>query len=293
MEQFWLPLAAMFLSSFLCFAYLADGIQSFLEGVGVPVVHGSEELGDVLGRLEVRAVLQADGEAVKALADEAGVLAAGALLVQAAGDAGHERRVQASREQHSPGHVTHHAAAHGVDEVRAQLAEVDLVAGRLDGGEPAGVPPLHEVVGLAAEVLARGRLVVRGAVVVQGLHLRAEPDGAVGGVAVVQRRDAHLVSDGEELVDLLVVDHEAEHAAQLVHEVHAVLLVQRDDHFAVTARAGHVAEAVLGELVVQRHVVVDLSVGRHDDVPTGGHQGLRATDSHACGLGLFKTLQGI
>ena len=93
--------------------------------------------------------------------------------------------------------------------------------------------------------------------------------------ANVEGGDANVIPGGEEEVLLLVVQDEGEHAAELGREVDggAMLGIQRKNDLAITARLGRVGRS---EGSIQFLVVVNLTIGRNDDVAIGADQGLLA-----------------
>jgi len=92
----------------------------------------------------------------------------------------------------------------------------------------------------------------------QALQLGAEEQPAVLGHGVVQRLHAQAVAGHEQAVAAAVVDHESEHAAQVVHTVLAPVLPGAHDGFGVALGAEHIA--VAPQFIHQLEVVVDLAV---------------------------------
>jgi hypothetical protein len=97
---------------------------------------------------------------------------------------------------------------------------------------------------------------------------------SLGIVPGIERDDAHVVARDQPPPPRLVVQHEREHAAQLVEEPLAVLGVQRQDHLAVRTRLELV---VALQLRLQLLVVVDLAVHRQHMRALGVLQRLRPT----------------
>ena len=77
---------------------------------------------------------------------------------------------------------------------------------------------------------------------------------------IVQRLDAEPIPRNEEALGAFVPDREREHAAQPMHHVHAIILVQMHEHFRVRPRPHLVPRRERG---AKRVVVVDLSVEHH------------------------------
>jgi hypothetical protein len=65
------------------------------------------------------------------------------------------------------------------------------------------------------------------------LHLTSYPHTAVIPPANVQWHNANVVSACYYCVSLRVIDDECKHASQIIGEVHATLLIQRDQRLAV------------------------------------------------------------
>jgi hypothetical protein len=105
---------------------------------------------------------------------------------------------------------------------------------------------------------ARVDLLAQAAMGHQALQLGAEQQPAVLGQRVVQRLHAQAVAGHEKAVAAAVVNHEGEHAAQVVHAILAPVLPGAHDGFGIALGAEHVA--VAAQFVHQLQVVVDLAV---------------------------------
>src|SRR4026209_1640904 len=75
---------------------------------------------------------------------------------------------------------------------------------------------------------------------------------------VIQRLDPEAVAPQEQLLASHIPNREREHAAEVIDEMLAVILVEMDQAFGIRAGAEHVAAAF--ECVTQLSVVVDLAV---------------------------------
>ena len=78
---------------------------------------------------------------------------------------------------------------------------------------------------------------------------------------VVERLDTEAVADQQHLTPPRVPDRDREHAAQAIHEIGAVVLVEVHDGFRVAGRAEDVPATL--EVAPQRAVVVDFAVEDH------------------------------
>ena len=255
---------------------LPDGIGSLVEGVGVGVVDGPEVVGHLLGGEDVGTALEADGEGM-----ELGKVGRAAGDVPGA-DGGDQRRVESTRQKDAPGNVGHHPAGDGLLEGVAEDVGLVRVGRRGKAGlhfrRPRRLEPALEGVGvlpLVAVDVSRGEVLELGALADEGLHLGRDVDGAIVAPANVEGGDANVIPGGEEEVLLLVVQDEGEYAAELGREVDggAMLGVQRKNDLAITARLGRVGRS---EGSIQLLVVVNLTIGRNDDVAIGADQGLLA-----------------
>ena len=91
----------------------------------------------------------------------------------------------------------------------------------------------------------------------QRAQLGAEPD-TIGSRPVRERLDAEAVAGDEQSLAGRIPDREGEHAAQVLHDVVAVLLVAVDDRLGIGARPELVATVLQG--ITHRVVVVDLAI---------------------------------
>ena len=92
----------------------------------------------------------------------------------------------------------------------------------------------------------------------QGLQLRGEEQHAAGAVSVKERLLAQPIASQQELPPAVIPHGEGEHAAQVVEEPGALLLVEVHDHLCVRPRPKAVPPAL--ELGAQFDEVVDLAV---------------------------------
>ena len=99
---------------------VADGVQSFLNGVVDFVVHRTDVFGHQPRFLQIGGALQAHGEGVE-LRPPGGLLSVGfdAAVGIELGYGRDDRRVQTAGEQHAVGHVAHQLAVYGLFEGRA------------------------------------------------------------------------------------------------------------------------------------------------------------------------------
>ncbi len=95
----------------------------------------------------------------------------------------------------------------------------------------------------------------------QALDLRRVHERAVH-LGVVEGLDAEMVAGSEQLAPVLVPDHEREHAADLLQQVHAPLLIAVQQHFRVAFGGEGVARR--DQFLTQRLVIVDLAVEGDD-----------------------------
>ncbi len=80
-------------------------------------------------------------------------------------------------------------------------------------------------------------------------------------MAHVQRDDAQVIAADQVGVFFGVIQGKGEHALQIVEELRAFLLIQRQDHFTVGAGLEGIAVA---QLLAQRLVVVNFAVDRQN-----------------------------
>jgi hypothetical protein len=123
--------------------------------------------------------------------------------------------------------------------------------------------------------VAGWELLEAGALLKEGLEFRGDIDGSVVSPANIEGGDSDVITADHKVVRLAIVEDKAKHPAQATGELNGgtVFFVERQDDFAITARLGGVWSL---EAVVQVLVVVDLTVGRHNDRAVGGDERLRA-----------------
>ena len=109
----------------------------------------------------------------------------------------------------------------------------------------------------------------------EALDLGAKQQRAVGGPVVIERLDAKDVTGAEELVPVLVVNHERIHAAQAVDQVLAPLLVAVHQDLGVGVAVEDVAGSL--ELGAKLLEVVDLAVEDDGDLAVIARHGLSAS----------------
>ena len=88
-----------------------------------------------------------------------------------------------------------------------------------------------------------------------------------------KRLDAIAVSHGDEILCLLVEQHNRELSAEIVHKVQAMVHVERDDYLAVTVAAENIICGVF-KLLAYAIVVVEFSVDDGVDLAIGRVEGL-------------------
>lgn len=273
---------------------IGESVEAVLDGEGHDVVLGSEELGNLEGGLVVRRAGQTNGEGVElgevghcreivVVVDSDETLAlVGVLLGDLAVldslslsqslhsqgfplcNGGDERRVQTTGQEDTVRHLSHESLPDGLLQGLADGREVQR--GLWDLG---AIPPrrLEIPVGLASlgvvDVARRegSDLVADG---VQALQLRGEiyRVAVLAVPALVETGDTHGVAGCDRPVELLVVQHEGEHAVQVLGCVKAILHIQRNNDLAVRMRL-----EVVGGLqgLSDQSVVVDFAVDGKDD----------------------------
>mmetsp|Transcript_8084 Transcript_8084/g.25306 ORF Transcript_8084/g.25306 Transcript_8084/m.25306 type:complete len:412 (+) Transcript_8084:938-2173(+) len=245
--------------------HLHDGVQTLLQRERVRVVHRADVLRGLGGRIEVRRPDEPHGEGVEARHPLVAAAGRDFALERALGHRGHQRRVEAARQQHAPRHVGHHPA---LDRLLERFPEHAVVArrGRQHAVAPRRRVPQRVLLRVRLPAVARLELLDLAAVAGQRLHLRRDPHRPVLAPTQVERRDPDVVARGAVEPRALVVDDEGEHASQQrARLLQAELAIQRNEHLAVRARLGLVGEAAVLQELVELAVVVDLAVGRHDD----------------------------
>mmetsp|Transcript_22956 Transcript_22956/g.58660 ORF Transcript_22956/g.58660 Transcript_22956/m.58660 type:complete len:622 (+) Transcript_22956:436-2301(+) len=255
--------------------HVTDGVNALLHGEGELVVVGAQEVSHHARGLEVGGAGQADAERVQ-LAPHAAVAA------QLAGGHGrHQGGVQAARQQHAEGHVRHQALLHSGLKGLAQHREVQGGGGEhlglgLKVRVELGVVVALELASLGGVEVARGELLEARAVVLQALHLRGGPHGAILAPANVQAGHANGVADNVEAVVAGVQDGEGKEAVQHAKGLLTKQLVQVADDLAVGVGGELLAGRLLQDLLGQLLVVVDLTVDSHNDGLVLVEQGLVA-----------------
>ncbi len=139
--------------------------------------------------------------------------------------------------------------------------------------EPVALVVLADFAIFAPQVAACRELFNRAANRNQRFHFRGNVEVTVFVVTHIQRDDADVVATNQIRVFFAVVESESKHPLQIVEEVRAFFLIQREDNFAVGTGLERVAVAVFR---AQRLVVVDFTVDGESVSFSGVIQRLRA-----------------
>ena len=150
-------------------------------------------------------------------------------------------------------------AFYGIFQRLTQLGFVSHVVFYRVVVEPVALVVLADLTVFAPQVAACRELFNGAAHRDQGLHFRRHVEVAVLIVAHVQRDNTDVVAANQIGVFFTVVQREGKHALQVVQELRAFFLIQRQDHFTVGTGLERVAIAVFG---AQRLMVVDFTVYR-------------------------------
>ena len=107
----------------------------------------------------------------------------------------------------------------------------------------------------------------------EGLQFGGHIDGAVAVVANIERYDADGVAGNQELVLLLVVEHEGEDATQVLEEVDALFAIEGKDDLTVAARLELILSGITAANLL---MVIYLAVDSQHLLPVGREQRLSA-----------------
>ena len=228
---------------------VGKSVETILNGKGHDVVLGTEELGDLKGSLVIGRTGQTDGEGVElgkvgegvdvvviVDTDEAlasvGVLgrenvAVGleSLFSQSChltlGNSGSQTGVETTRQKNTKGNLGHETLSDSLLERMSEDLVVHGGIGHLGGVPPRGVEVASGLAGLGViDVAGResDNLVANG---VQALQLGGEVNsaGLLGGPTLVEGGDADRVAGSNGAILLLVVEHEREHAIEVVGSI--------------------------------------------------------------------------
>ncbi|MNG61390.1 hypothetical protein D3C79_195740 [compost metagenome] len=177
------------------------------------------------------------------------------------GNGGDHRRVQTARQQYAIWHVGHQVAFHRVFQRVAQGVGVgDVVFNRVVI-EPVTLVIFADLTVLAPQVAACREFFDGTANRHQRFHFRSHIQVAEFIMPHVQRDNAQMVAANQVGVFLGVVQGKGEHALQVVEEVGAFFLIQRQDHLTVGTSLELIA---IAKLLAQRLVVVNFTVNRQN-----------------------------
>ena len=238
------------------------------------MVHGAQRLGRGGGGGEVGGSLETDRERVQARPP--GFVLALSLdpgSGVAGGEAGHDRRVEASGEQNPVRHVGHELALDRALEAGSKRVDVERSPRHGRVRAPGRLVVALGLTPLAVEDVARRKLLQRRAHVDDRLHLGRDVQVSVGVVPDVQRHHPDRIACHHVSVSRGVVKDEREDPVQLVEKIEAALAVQREDDLAI--RRGL---KLVGVAQPRRELamVVDLAVHRQRQHSVGAAKRLSA-----------------
>ncbi len=240
-------------------------------------MHGTQRFGGNGSGGQIRRALQADRERVQARPPGFGLPAIlDAATCIARGYRRHQRRVQATGQQHAVRHVAHQLAFHCMLEGLAQFGQIGLATLHVGVVTPRLLVVAHQFTAGTVEIVARRELRDIGTGIDQRLHFRGHAQAPMGVVAPVQRHHTDRVARHQHASTVTVPQREGEDAVELFQPLRrrAALAVERVDHLAVRAGLEVVGG---GQRCLQRLVVVDLAVHRQRQLAIGRQQRLRTT----------------
>ena len=109
----------------------------------------------------------------------------------------------------------------------------------------------------APVIVARKEGFITLALAFEGFQLAGYIDGTVTIVADIKRNHADGVAGNEELVALLVVEHEGKDAVEVFEEIDALLTIECKNHLAVAARLELVLTCITATNLL---VVINLAI---------------------------------
>mmetsp|Transcript_43447 Transcript_43447/g.114541 ORF Transcript_43447/g.114541 Transcript_43447/m.114541 type:complete len:353 (+) Transcript_43447:430-1488(+) len=208
---------------------IRNGVNALLRSEDALVVHGTDELCDLLRCFQIWAASEPNAEGVQPRpVSQLPLASLNAALAVARHDRRDQGRVQTSAEKHTVRHIGHQVRDDRRFESLSQGFQCDLRRGH-DGR----LPPIRCVVhlffaGCRIKNMAWWEDLESRTCTVQRLELAGDPRRSIRPPTNVQGNDADGVSRHQETVALLVIQDEGEHATDFVlaQKVRAVLRIQ-------------------------------------------------------------------
>ena len=237
---------------------IANGIQTFLNGVVHLVVDGAQVLGHHAGLRQIGRALYADGKRVQTRPPGIGFVASlDSLCGIHIGNGRNYRTVQSAREQNSVGHVAHQLALDGGLQRVAKCGRIGTAVFNCLILKPVARPPALHTALAAAVVMAWQEGLVAVAEAFESLEFAGRIHSSVGIEPNVERNDADWVAGNQKLVAFFVVKGKGENAVQIFQKVDSLFFIQGENDFAVGPRLESVG---VGHLLANLLVVVNLTV---------------------------------
>mmetsp|Transcript_3146 Transcript_3146/g.4789 ORF Transcript_3146/g.4789 Transcript_3146/m.4789 type:complete len:205 (+) Transcript_3146:819-1433(+) len=180
-------------------------------------------------------------------------------------DTGHERRIQTTTEQDTPGNIGHHtsydslfkgnAECFGIIRRRRQRPWLRNVIGFIPTNKFIGILPL------VAKHMSGWELLQTDTFIRHGLHFTTDPNAPIVSPTNVEGSNANVIPYGQEIILLLVVQNKRKHPTQLIRHlggIIAVLQKQRNDGLTITSRHGFVRSVQRG---IDFFIIVDFTIG--------------------------------
>mmetsp|Transcript_15412 Transcript_15412/g.31337 ORF Transcript_15412/g.31337 Transcript_15412/m.31337 type:complete len:562 (-) Transcript_15412:323-2008(-) len=258
--------------------HLPDGIGTLFDGISIGMVNGPEKVGDALGGDEVGAVGESYGEGVKF--GEGG----GTASDVAGADGGDEGRVEAAGEEDSPGDVGHHAAGYGFFEGVSEDILLKLILRWRQTGlhlrGPVGLIPPNKLpcmFPLIAITMPRRKILKLCTFAHKTLHLARHVHRPVIGPTDIKGRLPYVIPADVVRIGGFIIENETKHPTQLIGKIgrSTVLRPQWKNDLAIRPGHGGIRTVHRFQRLEQLFVIVNLPVGRDDDVAVARNEGLR------------------